>query len=168
MNRMMQSARQDRFRDPGIPGLRTPAGAPIFPGRAVFLADEIMTTDTLLGRGTSVVGKSMKSTLARADIVRILTDGFLPAVPLDDEPDEQPRPQRPHLPKPERRWFQERKALMRATPVTGGSPRACGIGAFAATVWGGEVAALRCSSGQIALTLAAYGRPALNRFNASS
>jgi molecular chaperone DnaK (HSP70) len=44
----------------------------------------------ILGRGTSVVGKSLKSTLTRADIVRILTDGFLPAVPIDEEPDEQP------------------------------------------------------------------------------
>lgn len=44
----------------------------------------------ILGRGTSVVGKSLKSTLTRADIVRILTDGFLPEVPIDEEPDEQP------------------------------------------------------------------------------
>ena len=44
----------------------------------------------ILGRGTSVVGKSLKSTLARADIVQILTDGFLPAVSIDEEPDEQP------------------------------------------------------------------------------
>jgi molecular chaperone DnaK (HSP70) len=44
----------------------------------------------ILGRGTSVVGKSLKSTLTRADIVRILTDGFLPTVPIDEEPDEQP------------------------------------------------------------------------------
>jgi len=44
----------------------------------------------ILGRGTSVVGKSLKTTLARADIVRILTDGFLPAVAIDEEPDEHP------------------------------------------------------------------------------
>ncbi|HEV8414395.1 MAG TPA: Hsp70 family protein [Bryobacteraceae bacterium] len=44
----------------------------------------------ILGRGTSVVGKSLKSTLARADIVRILTDGFLPEIPIDEEPDERP------------------------------------------------------------------------------
>ncbi len=44
----------------------------------------------ILGRGTSVVGKSLKSTLKRDDVVRILTDGFLPAVPIEEEPDEQP------------------------------------------------------------------------------
>jgi molecular chaperone DnaK (HSP70) len=44
----------------------------------------------ILGRGTSVVGKSLKSTLTRSDIVRILIDGFLPEVPIDEEPDEQP------------------------------------------------------------------------------
>ncbi|MEO8097742.1 MAG: Hsp70 family protein [Acidobacteriota bacterium] len=44
---------------------------------------------TILGRGSSVVGKSVKSKLLRADIVRILTDGFLPSVRFDDEPEEQ-------------------------------------------------------------------------------
>ncbi|MCU1339590.1 MAG: putative heat-shock chaperone protein [Bryobacterales bacterium] len=43
---------------------------------------------TILGRGTSVVGKSMKSKLTRADVVRILTEGFLPAVSIDEEPEE--------------------------------------------------------------------------------
>lgn len=45
---------------------------------------------TILGRGTSVVGKSLKAKLAREEIVRILTEGFLPAVSIDEEPEEQP------------------------------------------------------------------------------
>jgi molecular chaperone DnaK (HSP70) len=45
---------------------------------------------TILGRGASVVGKSLKSTLTRAAIEHILTEGFLPSVPMDEEPDEQP------------------------------------------------------------------------------
>ncbi len=44
---------------------------------------------TILGRGTSVVGKSLKATLTRADIMGILTEGFLPSVALDEEPEEQ-------------------------------------------------------------------------------
>ncbi|MEI9814869.1 MAG: Hsp70 family protein [Acidobacteriota bacterium] len=44
---------------------------------------------TILGRGSSVIGKSMKATLTRADVVSILTDGFLPAVAFDEEPEEQ-------------------------------------------------------------------------------
>jgi molecular chaperone DnaK (HSP70) len=43
---------------------------------------------TILGRGSSVVGKSMKAQLARADVVRILTEGFLPSVSIDEEPEE--------------------------------------------------------------------------------
>src|SRR5262249_30806605 len=45
---------------------------------------------TILGRGTSVIGKSMKSALSRRDIVSILTEGFLPAVSFDEEPEESP------------------------------------------------------------------------------
>ena len=45
---------------------------------------------TILGRGTSVVGKSLKATLSRADVVSILTEGFLPSIPLDEELDEAP------------------------------------------------------------------------------
>lgn len=44
---------------------------------------------TILGRGSGVIGKSLKAKLARTDIVNILTDGFLPAASLDDEPEEQ-------------------------------------------------------------------------------
>jgi molecular chaperone DnaK (HSP70) len=44
---------------------------------------------TVLGRGSGVVGKSLKAKLARADIVNILTEGFLPSVSSDDEPEEQ-------------------------------------------------------------------------------
>ena len=45
---------------------------------------------TILGRGASVVGKSLKSMLTREAIERILTEGFLPSVPMDEEPVEQP------------------------------------------------------------------------------
>jgi molecular chaperone DnaK (HSP70) len=41
---------------------------------------------TILGRGTSVVGGSMKAKLKRKDIVQILMEGFLPAVSIGDEP----------------------------------------------------------------------------------
>jgi len=41
---------------------------------------------TILGSGTSVVGGSKKTKLKRKDIERILMDGFLPAVSIDDEP----------------------------------------------------------------------------------
>jgi molecular chaperone DnaK (HSP70) len=45
---------------------------------------------TILGRGSSVVGKSLKAKLTRADVVSILTEGFLPSVSFDEEPEEQP------------------------------------------------------------------------------
>ena len=41
---------------------------------------------TVLGRGTSVVGGTLKTKLTRTDLDRILLDGFLPDVSLDDEP----------------------------------------------------------------------------------
>ena len=44
---------------------------------------------TILGRGSSVVGKSLKAKLTRAAIVRILTEGFLPSVPMDEELDQE-------------------------------------------------------------------------------
>jgi hypothetical protein len=44
---------------------------------------------TILGRGSSVIGKSMRSKLTRADLVSILTEGFLPAVKMDEDPAEQ-------------------------------------------------------------------------------
>ncbi len=44
---------------------------------------------TILGRGSSVVGKSMKAQLTRADVVDILTEGFLPSVAFDQEPEEE-------------------------------------------------------------------------------
>jgi molecular chaperone DnaK (HSP70) len=47
---------------------------------------------TILGSGTSVVGKSMKTKLKRKDIERILMDGFLPVVSIDDEPQGQRAP----------------------------------------------------------------------------
>jgi len=49
-------------------------------------ASEKEQTITILGRGTSVVGGSLKTKLKRADIVRILTEGFLPMVSIDDQP----------------------------------------------------------------------------------
>ncbi len=42
---------------------------------------------TILGRGSSVIGKSAKSKLTRADLVRIVTEGFLPSVGLQEEPE---------------------------------------------------------------------------------
>src|SRR5258708_15654768 len=41
-------------------------------------------TITVLGRGSSLIGKSMKTKLRRADVVRILTEGFLPPAGLDE------------------------------------------------------------------------------------
>jgi len=41
---------------------------------------------TILGRGTGVVGGTLKTKLVRADVERIVLDGFLPAVPFDAEP----------------------------------------------------------------------------------
>ncbi len=43
-------------------------------------------TVTLLGRGTGVVGGTIKTKLKRVDLERILLDGFLPAVTIDEEP----------------------------------------------------------------------------------
>ncbi len=42
---------------------------------------------TILGRGTGVVGGSIKTKIKRAEIEQILLDGFLPAVPLDAVPE---------------------------------------------------------------------------------
>lgn len=44
---------------------------------------------TVMGRGSSLIGRSMKSQLKREDLMQILTDGFFPAVSFDDEPEEQ-------------------------------------------------------------------------------
>jgi molecular chaperone DnaK (HSP70) len=41
---------------------------------------------TILGRGTGVVGGTIKTKLKRADIDRILLDGFLPVVAMDEVP----------------------------------------------------------------------------------
>jgi molecular chaperone DnaK (HSP70) len=41
---------------------------------------------TILGRGTGLVGGTIKTKLKREDIDRILTDGFLPAVSIDEVP----------------------------------------------------------------------------------
>jgi molecular chaperone DnaK (HSP70) len=43
---------------------------------------------TILGRGTGVVGGSMKTKLKREDLDRILLEGFLPEVSIDDAPQE--------------------------------------------------------------------------------
>ncbi len=42
---------------------------------------------TILGRGTGVVGGTKKAKLKRADIDRILLDGFLPVVSIEDAPE---------------------------------------------------------------------------------
>jgi molecular chaperone DnaK (HSP70) len=44
-------------------------------------------TITILGRGTGVVGGTLKTKLARADVERIVLDGFFPVVAKDAEPD---------------------------------------------------------------------------------
>jgi molecular chaperone DnaK (HSP70) len=41
---------------------------------------------TVLGRGTGVVGGTLKTRLKRSDLETILLDGFLPEVTIDDEP----------------------------------------------------------------------------------
>ena len=45
---------------------------------------------TVLGRGSSVIGKSMKAKLTRQALMSILADGFLPPVTPDEEPQEPP------------------------------------------------------------------------------
>jgi molecular chaperone DnaK (HSP70) len=42
---------------------------------------------TILGRGTGLVGGTIKSKLKREDLQRILLDGFLPLVPMDASPE---------------------------------------------------------------------------------
>jgi hypothetical protein len=46
---------------------------------------------TILGKGTGVVGGSIKAKLQRADLERLLSDGFLPAVTSHDMPARQRR-----------------------------------------------------------------------------
>jgi len=46
---------------------------------------------TILGKGTGVVGGSIKAKLQRADLERLLSDGFLPAVSSNDMPARQRR-----------------------------------------------------------------------------
>ena len=46
---------------------------------------------TILGRGTGVVGGTIKTKIKRADIEQILLDGFLPVVSMDDVPEAPPR-----------------------------------------------------------------------------
>ncbi len=46
---------------------------------------------TILGKGTGVVGGSIKAKLQRADLDRLLTEGFLPAVSSNDMPARQRR-----------------------------------------------------------------------------
>jgi hypothetical protein len=46
---------------------------------------------TILGKGTGLVGGSIKAKLQRADLERLLTDGFLPAVSSHDMPARQRR-----------------------------------------------------------------------------
>ena len=46
---------------------------------------------TILGKGTGLVGGTIKATLARADIDRILSEGFLPAVASSEMPARQRR-----------------------------------------------------------------------------
>jgi hypothetical protein len=46
---------------------------------------------TILGKGTGVVGGSIKAKLQRADLERLLSDGFLPAVSSSDMPARQRR-----------------------------------------------------------------------------
>ena len=44
---------------------------------------------TILGRGTGLVGGTLKTRLKRTDLEHMLLDGFLPAVPFDAEPEGQ-------------------------------------------------------------------------------
>ena len=46
---------------------------------------------TILGKGSGLVGGTIKASLAREDIERVLADGFLPAVPSTDMPAHQRR-----------------------------------------------------------------------------
>jgi hypothetical protein len=46
---------------------------------------------TILGKGTGLVGGTIKATLERADIDRVLTDGFLPSVASTEMPAQQRR-----------------------------------------------------------------------------
>jgi hypothetical protein len=47
------------------------------------------TTVTVLGRGSKVIGGTLKTELARAEIEKVLVDGFLPACAADAEPQRQ-------------------------------------------------------------------------------
>jgi molecular chaperone DnaK (HSP70) len=53
------------------------------------LADE--QSVTILGKGTGLVGGTIKASLLRSDIARVLADGFLPTVPSNDMPAAQRR-----------------------------------------------------------------------------
>jgi molecular chaperone DnaK (HSP70) len=55
-----------------------------------LLAEKNRTAEqpiTILGRGTGVVGGTLKTKLLRSDVERIVLDGFLPAVAFDAEPE---------------------------------------------------------------------------------
>src|SRR5579862_5524135 len=57
-----------------------------------LLAEDAKSTEqsiTILGRGTGVVGGTIKTKLKRDDLQRILLDGFLPVVPMDAVPEGQ-------------------------------------------------------------------------------
>jgi hypothetical protein len=57
-----------------------------------LLAEDGKTTEqpiTILGRGTGVVGGTIKTKLKRDDLHRLLLDGFLPVVPMDAAPEGQ-------------------------------------------------------------------------------
>jgi molecular chaperone DnaK (HSP70) len=57
-----------------------------------LLAEDSNATEepiTILGRGTGVVGGTIKTKLKRDDVTRVLLDGFLPPVAITDAPEQQ-------------------------------------------------------------------------------
>ncbi len=75
-------------------GTKLDAGQMLMLWHSARAAKELLFTDpsltsapvTVLGRGSRVIGGTLKGELARADAERLLIDGFFPDCPPDDEP----------------------------------------------------------------------------------
>ncbi len=52
----------------------------------IFASGKDTAAITVLGRGSKVIGGTIKGELARADVEKVLVDGFLPDTPRDEKP----------------------------------------------------------------------------------
>ncbi len=52
----------------------------------IFASGKDTAAITVLGRGSKVIGGTIKGELARADVEKVLVDGFFPDVPRDEKP----------------------------------------------------------------------------------